>query len=103
MVGWTIRFRVTFATGGESTIQLGNRLVVLLDVPSRYDLVVVGSDMAHFRRVRGLVTAHKDVLHQKTSQPLQHTKHLFAAFAASHPQISVIYQELLISLAKAGY
>jgi hypothetical protein len=32
-------------------------------------------------------------------QPTQHTKHLLAAFAASHPQISVIYQELLIALA----
>jgi hypothetical protein len=45
------------------------------------------------------VTALKDVLNQNSNKPLQHTKHLFAAFAASHPQISVMYQELLISLA----
>jgi hypothetical protein len=46
------------------------------------------------------VTALKDVLEQKSKQPSQHTKHLFAAFAASHPQSLVMYQELLISLAR---
>jgi hypothetical protein len=46
------------------------------------------------------VTALKDVLDQKTNRPSQHTKHLFAAFAASHPQISAVYQELLIALAR---
>ncbi len=46
------------------------------------------------------MTALKYVLNQKSNQPSQHTKHLLAAFAASHPQISVIYQELLIALAR---
>ncbi len=46
------------------------------------------------------MTALKYVLNQKSNQPSQHTKHLLAAFAASHPQISVMYQELLISLAR---
>jgi hypothetical protein len=79
-------------------IQLGNG-VVILDVPTKYELVV-DSDLARFRRERGLATALKDVLDQKTNRPSQHTKHLLAAFAASHPQISVIYQELLIALGR---
>ena len=82
---------------GVRDIQLGNGVMVL-DVPNRYE-IVVDSDLAHFRRERGLVTALKDVLNRKLNQPTQHTKHLLAAFAASHPQISVMYQELLISLA----
>jgi hypothetical protein len=61
---------------------------------------VLDSDLARFRRERGLVTPLKDVLIQKSKQPTQHTKHLLAAFAASHPQISVMYQELLIALAR---
>jgi hypothetical protein len=77
------------AKKGVRDIQLGNGIVVLY-VSNRYDLVV-NSDMARFRRERGLVTALKDVLNQKSDQPLQHTKHIFAAFAASHPQISVMY------------
>jgi hypothetical protein len=40
----------------------------------------------------------KKTLNNNSSQPTQHTKHLLAAFAASHPQISVIYQELFIAL-----
>jgi hypothetical protein len=78
---------------GVRDIQLGNGVVV------RYE-IVVDSDLARFRRERGLVTALKDVLNRKSNQPMQHTKHLLAAFAASHPQISVMYQELLISLAR---
>ncbi len=83
---------------GVQDIELGNGVVVF-DIPNRYTLVV-DSDLARFRRERGLVTALKYVLNQKSSQPSQHTKHLLAAFAASHPQISVIYQELLIALAR---
>jgi hypothetical protein len=79
-------------------IQVGNG-VVIHDVPTKYELVL-DSDLARFRRERGLVAALKDVLDQKTNQPSQHTKHLLAAFAASHPQISVVYQELLIALAR---
>ncbi len=82
---------------GVRDIQLGNGVMVL-DVPNRYE-IVVDSDLARFRRERGLVTALKYVLIQKSNQPLQHTKYLLAAFAASHPQISIIYQELLITLA----
>jgi hypothetical protein len=72
--------------------------VILLDVPNRYEMVV-DSDLACFRRERGLAKALQYVLDQKYNQPSQHTKHLLAAFAASHPQISVIYQELLVALA----
>jgi hypothetical protein len=45
------------------------------------------------------VTALKYVLDQKSNQPSPQTKHLLAAFAESHSQISIIYQELLIALA----
>ena len=83
---------------GVRDIQLGNGVVVL-NIPNRYE-IVVDSDLARFRRERGLVAALKDVLNRKYNQPTQHTKHLLAAFAASHPQISVMYQELLISLAR---
>jgi hypothetical protein len=38
-------------------IQLGNGVVVL-KIPNRYK-IVVDSDLARFRRERGLVTAHK--------------------------------------------
>ncbi len=79
---------------GVRDVRLGNGVVVL-DVPNRYEMVV-DSDLARFRRERGLVKALKYVLDQKSNQPSQHAKHLLAAFAASHPQISVIYQELLI-------
>jgi hypothetical protein len=72
---------------------------VVLNVPNRYK-IVVDSDLARFRRERGLVTALKDVINRKSNQPTQHTKHLLAAFTASHPQILVTYQELLISLAR---
>jgi hypothetical protein len=78
--------------------QLGNG-TAFIDVPNRYE-IVVDSDLARFRRERGLVTALKYVLDQKSNQPSQHTKHLLAAFAASHPQILVIYPELLIALAR---
>jgi hypothetical protein len=83
---------------GVQDVRHGNGVVVL-DVPNRYEMVV-DSDLARFRRERGLVTALKYVLDQKSNQPSQHTKHLLAAFAASHPQIFVIYQELLIALAR---
>jgi hypothetical protein len=73
---------------GVQDIQLGNGVVVL-NVPNRYK-IVVDSDLARFRRERGLVTALKDVLNRKSNQPTQHIKHLLAAFAASHPQISVM-------------
>jgi hypothetical protein len=73
--------------------------VVIHDVPTKYDFVV-DSDLACFRRERGWsVTELKYVLDQKTNQPSLNTKHLLAAFTASHPQISVIYQKLLIALA----
>jgi hypothetical protein len=45
------------------------------------------------------ITGLKQTLNN-SSQPTQHTKHLLAAFAASHPQISIIYQGLLITLAR---
>jgi hypothetical protein len=45
---------------GVRDIQLGNGVVVL-NVPNRYK-IVVDSDLARFRRERGLVTALKDVL-----------------------------------------
>ena len=45
---------------GVQDIQLGNGVVVL-NVPNRYK-IVVDSDLARFRRERGLVTALKDVL-----------------------------------------
>jgi hypothetical protein len=83
---------------GAQDIQLGNGVVVL-NVPNRYE-IVVDSDLAQFRRERGLVTALKDVLNRKSNQPTQHTKHLLPAFAVSHPQILVMYQELLIALAR---
>jgi hypothetical protein len=84
---------------GVRDVQLRNGVIVI-DVPNRYE-IVADSDLARFRREeRGLVTALKYVLDQKSDQPSQHTKHLLAAFAASHPQISVIYQELLIPLAR---
>jgi hypothetical protein len=86
---------------GVQDIQLGNG-VVIHDVPTKYKFVV-DSDLARFRRERGLVTALKEVLDQKTNRPSQHTKHLLSAFAASHPQISVIYQELLIPLARYAF
>jgi hypothetical protein len=70
-----------------------------MDVPNRYE-IIVDSDLDRFRRERGLVTALKYVLDQKSNQPSQHTKPLLAAFAASHPQILVICQELLIALAR---
>jgi hypothetical protein len=53
------------AKKGVRDIQLGNCLVVL-DVPNRYDLVV-DSDLPCFRKERGLVTASKDVLDQKSN------------------------------------
>jgi hypothetical protein len=83
---------------GVRDIKLGNGVVVF-DVPDRYE-IVLDSDLARFRRERGLVTALKEVLGRSNNQPTQYTKHLLAAFAASHPQISVMYQELLISLAR---
>jgi hypothetical protein len=49
---------------------------------------------------RAFFMSLKKVLSHSSNQPTQHTKHLLAAFAASHPQISVIYQEMLISLAR---
>ena len=55
--------------------------------PKQIYKMIVDSDLARFRRERGLVTALKDVLNRKSSQPTQHTKHLLAAFAASHPHI----------------
>jgi hypothetical protein len=75
-------------------------VVVVIDLPNRYE-IVVNSDLTCCRRERGSVTAFKCVLDQKSNQPFQHTKHLLALFVASHPQILVIYQELLIAL--AGY
>ena len=83
---------------GVRDVQLGNGAVVI-DVPNSYE-IVVDSDLARFRRDRGLVTALKYVLDQKSNQPSQHTKHLLAAFAASHPQISVIYQDLLVAISR---
>jgi hypothetical protein len=71
---------------------------MVLDVPNRYN-IVDDSDLAGFRRERGLVAALKYFLNQKSNQPRQHIKHLLAVFAASHPQILVFYQELLIALA----
>jgi hypothetical protein len=47
------------AKKGVRDIKLGNGLVVL-DVPNRYNLVA-GSDLACFRRERGLVTALKKI------------------------------------------
>jgi hypothetical protein len=58
---------------GVHDIQLRNGVVVL-NVPNRYK-IVIDSDLARFRRERGLVTALKDV-NQKYNQPTQHTKHL---------------------------
>jgi hypothetical protein len=52
-----------------------------------------------FLKQRVFITGLKKTLNNNSSQPTQHTKHLLAVFAASHPQISVIYQELLIALA----
>jgi hypothetical protein len=80
---------------GIQVIKLGNGVVVF-DVLNGYTLVV-DSNLACFRRERGLVMALKYVLNQKSNQLSEHTKHLLAAFAASH--LSVIYQELLIALA----
>jgi hypothetical protein len=95
---WIALFPQLAKKKGVRDIELENGVVVF-DVPDRYTLVVV-SDLARFRRERGLVTALKYGLNQKSNQPSQHTKHLLAAFAASHPQISVIYQELFIALAR---
>jgi hypothetical protein len=77
------------ANKGVQNMKLENG-VVIHDIPTKYEFVV-DSDLACFRRERGLVTALNDVLNQNTSRPLQHTKHLLAAFAASHPQNSIIY------------
>jgi hypothetical protein len=49
---------------------------------------------------RAFFSGLKKALNSNHNQPTQHTKHLLAAFAASHPQILMIYQEMLISLAR---
>jgi hypothetical protein len=49
---------------------------------------------------RAFFMSLKKVLSHSSNQPTQHTKHLLAAFAASHPQIAVIYQEMLIALSR---
>jgi hypothetical protein len=38
----------------------------------------------------------------KQNQPTDHTRHLLGTFAASHPQISTMYQELIIALARGS-
>jgi hypothetical protein len=48
---------------------------------------------------RAFYTGLKKTLNNNSNQPTEHTKHLFAAFTASHPPISVIYQEILIAVA----
>jgi hypothetical protein len=52
---------------------------------------------SQFLKERAFYTGLTKTLNNNSNQPTEHTKHLFAAFAASHPQISVIYQEILIS------
>jgi hypothetical protein len=54
------------ANKGVQDIQLGTGLVVL-DVPNRYNLIV-NSNLVCFRRERGLVTALKGVLDQKSNE-----------------------------------
>jgi hypothetical protein len=95
---WIGAFPQAAKKKGSRDVQLGNGVIVL-DVPNIYE-IVFDSDLARFRRERGLVIALKYVLDQKSNQPSQHIKHLLAAFAASHPQILVIYQELLIALSR---
>jgi hypothetical protein len=55
---------------------------------------------SQFLKERAFYAGLKKTLIQNSNQPTEHTKHLFAAFAASHPQISVIYQEIIIAVAR---
>jgi hypothetical protein len=72
---------------------------VVSNVPINYCLVV-NSDLSRFRRDRAFVSALKKVVSMRQNTPTSHTRHLLGAFAASHPQISTIYQEQIIALAR---
>ena len=58
---------------------------------------------SQFLKERAFFASLKKNLNSNSNQPTPHTRHLFAAFAASHPQISVIYQEMLIALARCTF
>jgi hypothetical protein len=79
-------------------IQLSSGHVVS-NVTINYCLVV-NSNLSRFRRDRAFVSALKKVVSMKQNTPTNHTRHLLGAFAASHPQISTIYQEQIIALAR---
>jgi hypothetical protein len=67
---------------------------------SRLKVAINKNLESQFLKERAFFAGLKKALNSDCNQPTQHTKHLLAAFAASHPQISVIYQELLIALAR---
>jgi hypothetical protein len=72
---------------------------IVSNLPNNYTLVVK-NDLARFRRDRAFMNAMKKVIRFKQNQPTNHTRHLFGAFAGSHPQIATMYLEQIIALAR---
>jgi hypothetical protein len=88
----------TMPSTGVRDIQLLSGHTVC-KVPNSYSLIV-NNDLSRFQKERAIVNALKKVMAFKQNQPTNHTRHLLGAFAASHPQISTMYQEQIIALAR---
>jgi hypothetical protein len=76
-------------------IELTTRQVVK-SMPVYYELI--GCSMLGSKKKDSLlVSALKITLRRLRNKPTIHTKHLLAAFCASHPQIAPVNQELLVA------
>jgi hypothetical protein len=62
--------------------------------------LVANNDLSRFQRERVIVNAMKKVMSFRNNQPTSPRRHLLGAFAASHPQISTMHQEQIITLAQ---
>jgi hypothetical protein len=90
--------RATMPSTGVRDIPLRYGRTVY-NVPIGYDLIF-RNNLSRFQKERAIVNALKKVMGFKQNQPTNHTRHLLGAFAASHPQISTMYQEQIIALAR---
>ena len=68
-------------------------------VPSRFVVVHKGT-LGSYKKERIIARTIEKVCTRQNNSPTHHTRHLFAAFAAGHLQISPIHQEHLIALAR---
>jgi hypothetical protein len=68
--------------------------------PSRSKVEINKNLESQFLKERAFFASLKKILNSGSNQLTPHTRHLLATFAASHPHISVIYQEMLNALAR---